>query len=73
MTVHVCLIMIILLSHQNKQIDYTAAFLQAPLDHDVYVDILKMFTIPTKVWLSKRQALYGLKDAPLAYFVHTKN
>ena len=72
MIVRVCLIMIILLQLENKQIDYTAIFLQAPLDHDVYVDMPKMFTVPGKVWLLKR-ALYGLKDAPRAYFIHTKN
>ena len=71
MTVRVCLIMIILLNLHNKQIDYTAAFLQAPFDHDVYVGMPKMFTSPGKVWLLKR-ALYGLKDAPRAYFIHTK-
>ena len=70
MTVRVCHIMIILLQLENKQIDYTAAFLQAPLDQDVYVDMPKMFA--GKVWLLKR-ALYGLKDAPRAYFIHTKN
>ena len=64
--------MIILLQLENKQIDYTGAFLQAPLDHDVYVDMPKMFTKAGKVWLLKR-ALYGLKDAPRAYFIHTKN
>ena len=35
MTVQVCLIIIILLQLENMQIDYTAAFLQAPLDHDL--------------------------------------
>ena len=69
MTVRVCLIMIILLDLHNKQIDYTAAFLQAPLDHDVYVEMPKMFKRPDKVWLLKR-ALYGFKDAPRAYFIH---
>ena len=49
MTVRVCLIMIILLDLHNKQIDYTAAFLQAPLDHDVYVEMPKMFKSPSKV------------------------
>ena len=31
-----------------------------------------MFTKAGKVWLLNR-ALYGLKDTPRAYFVHTKN
>ena len=48
MTVCVCRIMIILLNLHNKQIDYTAAFLQAPLDHDVYVKCLTFFQAPVK-------------------------
>ena len=68
----VCLVMIILLNLHNKQIDYTASFLPNPLDHDVYVEMPKMFTSPGKVWLLK-VALYGLKDTPRAYFIHNKN
>ena len=71
MTVCVFHIMIILLNLQNKQSDYTAAFLEAPLDHDVYVEIPKMFTSPGKVWLLER-ALYKLKDAHWAYFIQNK-
>ena len=62
-TVHMCLIMIILFNLNNKQIDYTAAFLRASLGHDVYVEMPQMFASPGKVWLLK-WALYGLKDAP---------
>jgi hypothetical protein len=72
MTVRLVLIMTILLNLENKQIDYTAAFLQAPLDHDVYVEMPKLFCVNGKVWKLKR-AIYGLKDAPRAYFLHTKN
>jgi hypothetical protein len=72
MTVRVILIMTILLHLENKQIDYTAAFLQAPIDHDVYVEMPKLFAVDGKVWKLQR-AIYGLKDAPRAYFVHTKN
>jgi hypothetical protein len=71
MTVHIILIMTILLNLENKQIDYTAAFMQAPIDHDVYVEMPKLFQVNGKVWKLKR-ALYGLKDAPQAYFLHTK-
>jgi hypothetical protein len=71
MTVRVILIMTILLNLDNKQIDYTAAFMQAPIDHDVYVEMPKLFQVHGKVWKLKR-ALYGLKDAPRAYFLHTK-
>ena len=72
MTVRLVLIMTILLNLENKQIDYTAAFLQAPIDHDVYVDMPKLFSVTGKVWKLQR-AIYGLKDAPRAYFLHTKN
>jgi hypothetical protein len=72
MTVRLILIMTILLNLENKQIDYTAAFLQAPLDHDVYVEMPKLFEADGKVWMLKR-AIYGLKDAPRAYFLHTKD
>jgi hypothetical protein len=71
MTVRIILIMTILLNLENKQIDYTAAFMQAPIDHDVYVEMPKLFQVNGKVWKLKR-ALYGLKDAPRAYFMHTK-
>ena len=57
------LIMIILLGLKNKQINYIATFLQAPLDHNVYVDISKMFTIPSKVWFLKI-ALSSMKHTP---------
>ena len=54
MTVRVCLIMITLLGLENKQINYTTAFLQAPLNHDVYVEIPEIFTSLCKVCLSKQ-------------------
>jgi hypothetical protein len=72
MTVILILIMTILLNLENKQIDYTGAFLQVPLDHDVYANMPKLFQVEGKVWLLKR-AIYGLKDAPRAYFMHMKN
>jgi hypothetical protein len=55
--------MTILLHLENKQIDYTASFLQAPIDHDLYVEMPKLFSVKGKVWKLKR-AIYGLKDAP---------
>jgi hypothetical protein len=50
MTVRVVLIMTILLNLENKQIDYTAAFLQAPIDHDVYIEMPKLFQVEGKIW-----------------------
>jgi hypothetical protein len=62
-TVYVVLIVTILLHLENKQIDCTAAFLQAPIDHDVYVEMPKLFQVEGKVWKLQR-AIYGLKDDP---------
>ena len=63
----------ILLNLENKKIYYTSASFQAPLDHDIYVELTKMLTKPGKVWLLKLALfiLYGLKDTPGAYFIHT--
>lgn len=72
MTVRLCLNMITLLGLDNKQINYTATFLQTPLDHDGYVKMPKIFTSLGKVWLL-RQALYGRKYVCRAYCIHTKN
>jgi hypothetical protein len=33
--------MTIIMGLENKQIDYTAAFVQAPIDTDVYIEKLK--------------------------------
>jgi len=57
------LIMTILLGLENKQIDWTSAFLQAPIDTEVYMEMPKLFAKPGKVWKLKR-AIYGLKNSP---------
>lgn len=66
------LIMTILLGLKNKQIDWTSAFLQAPIDTEVYMEMPKLFSKPRKVWKLKR-AIYGLKNSPRAYFLHVKS
>ena len=66
------LIMTILLGLENKQIDWTSAFLQASIDTEVYMEMPKLFSKPRKVWKLKR-AIYGLKNSPRAYFLHVKS
>ena len=72
LTVRLILIMTILLGLENKQIDYTAAFVQAPIDTDVYVEMPKLFTKSGKVWKLKK-SIYGLKQSPRNYFLHMKS
>ena len=72
-TVRLILIMSILLRLHNKQIDYTSAFMQAPLEEDVYVEMPPYFSKPgdNKVWKLQR-AIYGLKNSPRAFFEFSK-
>jgi hypothetical protein len=70
-TVRLILIMTILLGLENKQIDYTAAFVQAPIDTDVYVEMPRLFATAGKVWKLKK-SIYGLKQSPRNYFLHMK-
>jgi hypothetical protein len=42
--------MTIIMGLEKKQIDYTAAFVQAPIDAEVYIEMPKMFSVQGKVW-----------------------
>jgi hypothetical protein len=55
----------------TTQVDYTAAFCQAPIDCDVYVEMPTGFQEPGKV-LKLNQSLYGLKQSPRNFFQHLK-
>jgi hypothetical protein len=55
--------MTIIMGLENKQIDYTAAFVQAPIDTDVYIEMPRMFSAQGKVW-KLRKSIYGLKQSP---------
>jgi hypothetical protein len=63
--------MTIIMGLENKQIDYTAAFVQAPIDTDVYLEMPRMFSAQGKVW-KLRKSIYGLKQSPQNYFLHLK-
>ena len=71
LTVRLILVMTIIMGLENKQIDYTAAFVQAPIDTDVYIDMPRMFSTIGKVWKLKK-SIYGLKQSPRNYFLHMK-
>ena len=59
LTVRLILVMTIILSLENQQIDYTAAVVQAPIDTDVYIEMPHIFSTPRKVWKLKN-SIYGL-------------
>ena len=70
-TIRLILVMTVLLGLENQQIDYTAAFVQAPIDTDVYIQMPKLFASEGKVWKLKK-SIYGLKQSPRNYFLHLK-
>ena len=72
LTVRLLLIMSLLLDLQTKQIDYTAAFVHAPIDCTVYVEMPRGFAVEGHVWKLKK-SLYGLAQSPRNLFLHTKN
>ena len=71
LTVCLILVMTILLGLENQHIDSTPAFVQAPIDTDVYVEMPRLFSTPGKVWKLKK-SIYGLKQSPRIYFLHMK-
>ena len=85
-TVRLMLILSIILNLATVQVDYTAAFLHAPIDRDpkwdsmtrqerersgVYVEMPRGFGQDGKV-LKLKRSLYGLKQAPRNFFQHFK-
>ena len=71
-TVRLLLMSSILLNLSTKQIDYTAAFVQAEIDTDVYVQMPRGFEQQGKVY-KLNKCLYGLKQSPRNYFLHLKS
>jgi hypothetical protein len=85
-TVRLMLILSIVLGLATRQVDYTAAFVHAPIDRDpdwdtltkeeqdqrgVYLEMPRGFSEPGKV-LKLKRSLYGLKQSPRNFFQHLK-
>lgn len=70
-TVWLLLILSLTLNLYTTQVDYTAAFVQAPIDSDVYVQMQRGFSEPGKV-LKLKRSLYGLRQSPRNFFQHLK-
>ena len=63
------LILSLQLGLATKQVDYTSAFLHAPIEEDVYVEMPHGFRQEGKV-LKLKWSLYGLKQALRNFFEH---
>ena len=86
-TVRLMLILSVILGLETKQVDYTAAFVHAPIDQDpnwdqmtateqeqsgVFIEMPRGFREPGKV-LKLKKSLYGLKQSPRNFFLHLKS
>jgi hypothetical protein len=64
--------MSILLNLETVQVDYVAAFVQADIDTEVYVEMPRGFAQPGKV-LKLKKSLYGLKQSPRNHYQNLKS
>ena len=71
MTVRLMLTLSTILGLHTKQVDYTAAFIHAPIDGEVFVEMPRGFSQHGKV-LKLRKSIYGLKQSPRNFFQHLK-
>lgn len=73
-TVRLLLILSVVLGLSTAQVDYTAAFVQAPLGEgeEVFVEMPRGFKESGKV-LQLKRALYGLKQSPKTWFEHLRS
>ena len=71
LTVRLLLVLSIILNLKTTQVDYTGAFVHAPIDCLVYVEMPKGFTIDGCVW-KLNKSLYGCRQSPRNYFLYHK-
>ena len=71
-TIRTLLILSVQLNLCTAQVDYTAAFPQAKLDDEVYVEMPRGFIEPGFVY-KLRKSLYGLRQSPKNFFEHLKD
>ena len=70
-TIRLLLVLSMMLNLKSVQVDYTLAFVQAPAENNVFVEMPRMFDVPGYVFELKRN-LYGLCEAPRNFFQHLK-
>ncbi|CAJ1956067.1 unnamed protein product [Cylindrotheca closterium] len=71
-TVYLLLILSLILGLKTKQVDYTAAFIHAPIgDKEVFCEMPRGFAKEGK-GLKLKKSLYGLKQSPFNFFIFIK-
>jgi hypothetical protein len=70
-TVRLLMVLAVVLGLMSVQVDYTNAFIQAPIDDEVYCEMPQMFRAEGYVIRLKRN-VYGLRQAPLNFFLLLK-
>jgi Reverse transcriptase (RNA-dependent DNA polymerase) len=55
----------------SAQVDYVTAFVQSPMEDDVYIEMPRGFKEDGKI-LKLKRSLYGLRQAPLNWFNYFK-
>ena len=70
-TVRLMLILSQVLGLATQQVDYTTAFLHAPIEDEVYVEMPQGYRQNGKV-LRLKKSLYGLKQSPKNFFNYLK-
>jgi len=55
--------------NKPRQVNYTAAFLHAPVSEDIFVELSRNFKISGKV-LKLKTSLYGSKQSSRNFFLH---
>jgi hypothetical protein len=70
-TILLLLVLSMMLNLKSVQVDYTLAFVQAPTENNVFVEMPRMFDVPGYMFELKRN-LYGLCEAPRNFFQHLK-
>ena len=68
MSIHLLLTFVPAFGWQTQQVDYVAAYTQAPIDHDMYMEFPRGFKVPSgvdrkDVVLKLHRNLYGQKQA----------
>ena len=72
-TVRLILILSLILGLESKQVDYTAAFVHAPIgDKQVFVAMPRGFSEPGKV-LQLKKSLYGLRQSPVNFYRYIRS